>query len=217
MLYNSQVRQDTFVDKLLNKDEGFFLDIGAGTGGRAPQHAGDFSNTYFFEYYRGWNGIAIDYDRAWYDAVKDARPDTVHCEDLLEVNINEFLESIGCPENIDYISLDVDDAQWKVFNEFDWSKYKFKVLTLEHNLYQSTEHCPFTKDYPDHRKKIADEYKKYREILASHGYSILWADVVLNGYGRIEDWWVSQDLYEKYKHYKEEDIDCNEVINITFE
>ena len=104
-----------------------------------------------------------------------------------------------------------------MFNEFDWSKYKFKALTLEHNLYQSTEHCPFTKDYPDHRKKIADEYKKYRETLASHGYSILWADVVLNGYGRIEDWWVSEDLYEKYKHHKEEDIDCNEVINITFE
>ena len=140
MLYNSQVRQDTFVDKLLNKDEGFFLDIGAGTGGLPALHAGHFSNTYFFEECRQWSGIAIDYDREWYEAVKGSRPNTVYCEDLLQVNINEFLESIGCPENIDYISLDVDNAQWKVFNEFDWSKYKFKALTLEHNLYQSTEH-----------------------------------------------------------------------------
>ena len=217
MLYNSQVRQDTFVDKLLNKDEGFFLDIGAGTGGLAPQHAGDFSNTYFFEHYRGWNGIAIDYDRAWYDAVKDARPDTVYCEDLLEVNINEFLESIGCQENIDYISLDVDDAQWKVFNEFDWSKYRFKVLTLEHNLYQSLDSCEFTRNSPDYMKKIASEYHRYRKILKQHGYKILWGNVELNGYGPIEDWWVSEDIYEKHHQIKKENINCNEVINITFE
>lgn len=217
MLYNSQVRQDTFVDKLLNKDEGFFLDIGAGTGGLAPQHAGDFSNTYFFEHYRGWNGIAIDYDRAWYDAVKDARPDTVYCEDLLEVNINEFLESIGCQENIDYISLDVDDAQWKVFNEFDWSKYRFKVLTLEHNLYQSLDSCEFTRNSPDYMKKIGSEYHRYRKILKQHGYKILWGNVELNGYGPIEDWWVSEDIYEKHHQIKKENINCNEVINITFE
>lgn len=217
MLYNSQVRQDTFVDKLLNKDEGFFLDIGAGTGGLAPQHAGDFSNTYFFEHYRGWNGIAIDYDRAWYDAVKDARPDTVYCEDLLEVNINEFLESIGCQENIDYISLDVDDAQWKVFNEFDWSKYRFKVLTLEHNLYQSLDSCEFTRNSPDYMKKIDSEYHRYRKILKQHGYKILWGNVELNGYGPIEDWWVSEDIYEKHHQIKKENINCNEVINITFE
>lgn len=217
MLYNSQVRQDTFVDKLLNKDEGFFLDIGAGTGGLAPQHAGDFSNTYFFEYYRGWNGIAIDYDRAWYDAVKHARPDTVYCEDLLKVNINDFLESIGCQENIDYISLDVDDAQWKVFNEFDWSKYRFKVLTLEHNLYQSLDSCEFTRNSPDYMKKIDSEYHRYRKILKQHGYKILWGNVELNGYGPIEDWWVSEDIYEKHHQIKKENINCNEVINITFE
>tara|TARA_Y100000817_G_C16823466_1_gene530019 strand:+ start:100 stop:753 length:654 start_codon:yes stop_codon:yes gene_type:complete len=217
VLYNSQVRQDTFVDKLLNKDEGFFLDIGAGTGGLVPQHAGDFSNTYFFEHYRGWNGIAIDYDRAWYDVVKDARPDTVYCEDLLEVNINDFLESIGCQENIDYISLDVDDAQWKVFNEFDWSKYRFKVLTLEHNLYQSLDSCEFTRNSPDYMKKIDSEYHRYRKILKQHGYKILWGNVELNGYGPIEDWWVSEDIYEKHHQIKKENINCNEVINITFE
>ena len=217
MLYNSQVRQDTFVDKLLNKDEGFFLDIGAGTGGLTPQHAGDFSNTYFFERYRKWNGIAIDYDRAWYDTVKDARPDTVYCEDLLEVDINEFLESTGCQEDIDYISLDVDDAQWKVFNEFDWSKYRFKVLTLEHNLYQSLDSCEFTRNSPDYMKKIDLEYRRYRKILQHHGYKILWGNVELNGYGPIEDWWVSEEIYEKHHHIKKENINCNEVINITFE
>lgn len=182
-----------------------------------PQHAGDFSNTYFFEHYRGWNGIAIDYDRAWYEAVKDVRPDTVHCEDLLEVNINDFLESIGCQENIDYISLDVDDAQWKVFNEFDWSKYRFKVLTLEHNLYQSLDSCEFTRNSPDYMEKIGSEYHCYREILKQHGYKILWGNVELNGYGPIEDWWVSEDIYEKHHQIKKENINCNEVINITFE
>jgi hypothetical protein len=217
VLYNSQVRQDTFVDKLLDKDGGFFLDIGAGTGGLELQHAGHFSNTYFFEHYRQWSGIAVDYDRAWYDTVKDARPDTVYCEDLLKVNVNEFLESVECPENIDYISLDVDEAQWKVFNEFDWSKYKFKVLTLEHNLYQSFDSCEFTRNSPDYMEKIALEYDHYRIVLEQHGYKILWGNVDLNGYGPIEDWWVNEELYQKYEQYKQENIDCNEVINITFE
>ena len=206
-----------FVDKLLDKDEGFFLDIGAGTGGLPPQHAGDFSNTYLFEHYRKWNGIAIDYDRLWYDTVKEARPDTVYCEDLLEVNINEFLESIGGQENIDYISLDVDEAQYKVFNEFDWSKYRFKVLTLEHNLYQSLDSCEFTRNSPDYMKKIGSEYHHYREILQQHGYKILWGNVELSGYGPVEDWRVSEEIYEKHLHIKKENINCNEVINITFE
>ena len=140
-MYNAQTCQDVFVDKILNKDGGFFLDIGAGTGGLPSSNPAFYSNTYFFEAFRAWTGIAIDYDSDWYFSVKNSRTCKCVCEDLLKKNINEILSDNECPELIDYISVDVDDAQWKVFHDFDFSKYKFDVLTLEHNLFQTLESC----------------------------------------------------------------------------
>ena len=40
-MYNAQTCQDIFVDKVLNKTNGFFVDIGAGTGG-LPAHTPGF-------------------------------------------------------------------------------------------------------------------------------------------------------------------------------
>ena len=91
------------------------------------------------------------------------------------------------------------------------------MLTLEHNLYQSLDSCEFTRNSPDYMKKIGSEYHHYRKVLQQHGYKILWGNVELNGYGPVEDWWVSEDIYEKHHQIKEENINCNEVINITFE
>ncbi len=214
-MFNSQVKQDLFVNKILQKNQGFFLDIGAGTGGLTGRPVEFYSNTYFFERYRGWKGIAIDYDQNWYDNVKNKRTSTVSCVDLLEVNVNEHLESLNCPEDIDYISLDVDDAQWKVFNEFDWDKYKFKVLTLEHNLFQSQE-IELQSHTDEHKSKILNEYNVYRDVLSSKGYKILWGNIVLDGYGPVEDWWVSEEVYNKFKHYEKHDINYKEVDNADF-
>lgn len=214
-MFNSQVKQDLFVNKILQKNEGFFLDIGAGTGGLTGYPVEFYSNTYFFERYRGWKGIAIDYDEIWYNHVKNKRSCTVSCVDLLKTNINDHLDILNCPENIDYISLDVDDAQWKVFNEFDWSKYKFKVLTLEHNLFQSFD-IKLQSHSQEHKNRIKQEYDHYREVLSGYGYKILYGNVILDGYGPVEDWWVSEDLYKKYKSCKSENIDYKEVDNADF-
>ena len=214
-MFNAQVKQDIFVNKILQKNKGFFLDIGAGTGGLTGRPVEFYSNTYFFERYRGWKGIAIDYDENWYNHVKNKRTCKVSCVDLLKVNINEHLESLGCLEEIDYLSIDVDDAQWKVFNEFDWDKYKFKVLTLEHNLFQSQD-TKLQNHSDEHKERIKKEYDRYREVLRGQGYEILYADVVLDGYGPLEDWWVNKEVYEKYKSYKTENINYKEVENANF-
>ena len=71
-MYNSQIQQDKFVNEYLNKDNGFFVDIGAGTSGIHNMPVGFYSNTYFFES-RGWTGIAIDYDKIYIDSVKNQR------------------------------------------------------------------------------------------------------------------------------------------------
>lgn len=214
-MFNGQVKQDVFVNKILQKNQGFFLDVGAGTGGLTGQPVEFYSNTYFFERYRGWKGIAIDYDQNWYNNVKNKRTATVSCVDLLKVNVNEHLESLNCPEEIDYISLDVDDAQWKVFNEFDWDKYKFRVLTLEHNLFQSHD-IKLQSHSNEHKSRIQKEYAAYRNVLSSKGYKILWGNVALDGYGPVEDWWVNEEIYNKFKHYEKHDINYKEVDNADF-
>jgi len=214
-MFNGQVKQDVFVNKILQKNQGFFLDVGAGTGGLTGQSVEFYSNTYFFERYRGWKGIAIDYDQNWYNNVKNKRTATVSCVDLLKVNVNEHLESLNCPEEIDYISLDVDDAQWKVFNEFDWDKYKFRVLTLEHNLFQSHD-IKLQSHSDEHKSRIQKEYAVYRNVLSSKGYKILWGNVALDGYGPVEDWWVNEEIYNKFKHYEKHDINYKEVDNADF-
>jgi len=214
-MFNGQIKQDVFVNKILQKNQGFFLDIGAGTGGLTGYPVEFYSNTYFFERYRGWQGIAIDYDDNWYNYVKNKRTCKVSCVDLLKVNINEHLSSLSCPDAIDYISLDVDDAQFKVFNELDWDKYRFKVLTLEHNLFQSQD-IKLQDHDREHKEKIKKEYDHYREVLRSQGYEILYEDVMLDGYGPVEDWWVDKEIYKKYKSYKTKNINCKEVDNANF-
>ena len=54
MTYYSQIKQDYFIDLILDqKQEGFFIDIGA--------HDGiTLSNSYFFEKERNWNGICFE-------------------------------------------------------------------------------------------------------------------------------------------------------------
>ncbi len=211
-MYNAQACQDVFVDKLLNKDNGFFLDIGAGTGGLRGYPVNFYSNTYFFET-RNWNGIAIDYDREYIDSVKNIRKCKCLCEDLNASNINTVLQENNCPENIDYLSIDVDGAQWKVFNEFDFSKYKFKILTLEHNLFQSFENC--TQNHTsEHKEKIVYEYNQYRKKLTDIGYKILWGNVILDGYGPVEDWYVNEDTYNEYQYLKRENINCQQILNM---
>tara|TARA_B100002019_G_scaffold256463_1_gene239870 strand:- start:1384 stop:2022 length:639 start_codon:yes stop_codon:yes gene_type:complete len=212
-MFNAQACQDIFVDKVLNKTNGFFVDIGAGTGGLPAHTPGFYSNTYFFETFRNWKGIAIDYDTKWYDSVKNSRNCIVSCVDLLKTNISEHLELLDCPTQIDYLSIDVDDAQLKVFNDFDFDKYRFKVLTLEHNLFQSLQNCTQNRSQ-EHKEKIAKEHTYYREVLSSHGYKLLWDNVCLENYGPVEDWFVDEETFDKNAHIHRQYANCLETMNI---
>lgn len=51
--FYSQYKQDYFVDFILQKQKGVFLDIGANDGV-------SFSNSYYFEKEKGWTGICIE-------------------------------------------------------------------------------------------------------------------------------------------------------------
>ena len=179
--YNGQLFQDAFVDQLLDIDEGFFVDIGAGTGGVRNQPIRFFSNTHYFEKNRDWNGIAIDYDSAYIDFAKDSRKCSCVCADLLDVNINEVLEKNNCPTIVDYLSFDVDDAQEQVFDELDFERYKFKVVTFEHDLFINDG-------------RVLNLHRLSRQKFLSMGYELLLGDISLEGYGPMEDWYINPDF-----------------------
>lgn len=199
----AQFYQDFFVWQITNGQVGgFFLDIGAGVGGNIPNgnNPGFYSNTYFLEQHMGWGGIALDYDKRWCDFVSVYRPKTkVICKDLMKVNINDVLSAHGCPSKIDYLSFDVDDAQEKVFNELDFDKYKFKIITYEHNLFHSYPNCDqmHTKE---HKDKTVLRHKKDQAKLKRLGYYPLWENVGEWADRPVEDWYVNEELFEKYKH-----------------
>jgi len=67
VIYYSQYKQDKFVDKFFNKKNGgFFIDIGAHDGVT-------FSNTYFLEKERQWDGICIEPIPDVFDKLKQNR------------------------------------------------------------------------------------------------------------------------------------------------
>ena len=199
-----QFGQDCFVDKILDMDGGFFLDIGAGIShqsvGSVPIYS--MSNTYWLEHQRKWTGIGIDYDEAYINAARQSRSCKLLCVDLMENNINESLEQNDCPTNIDYLSFDVDSAQSKVLSDLDFSKYRFRVITYEHNLFRGE----------------VEEQKTSRATFESLGYKLLFGNVgymVENGIytqEAVEDWYVDIEIFQKYGHLAEECVNPVEAL-----
>lgn len=183
--HNGQFLQDFFVDTLLQKNNGFFVDIGCGVGDidLEKYHFRALSNTYALEKYRNWKGLGIDCDQNYYEMAAPFR-DKVICVDLLKSNINDALEQNNCPTKVDYLSFDIDEAQRTVLDEINFNKYKFDIITYEHNYSVSLD---------DHREYSRRKFSKL-------GYKILIGNVGDKAGCYIEDWYVSQKLYDKYKH-----------------
>jgi hypothetical protein len=51
--------------------------------------------------------------------------------DLLTVSVARLLDDFGAPPVIDYLSLDIEGAEWWAFSTFPWHRYVFLALTVE--------------------------------------------------------------------------------------
>ena len=170
-LSKSQAAQDIFVYFMLNSNDGYFLDIGS-------YDPIKINNTYLLEK-KGWNGLCIDVTD-YTNQYSVLRTCEFTCKDLMRYNINDVLSENNVPELIDYISFDVDIATFKVLNDFDFNKYKFKVMTFEHDLYSGG----------GNKRKLS------REILLKHGYKLLCSDIC-NDNNPFEDWWVNTNYIDE--------------------
>ena len=193
-----------------NKKNGFFLDIGAGTGGIKGQYNGFYSNTYYFEHLN-WGGIAIDYD---IDYIKEAsiyRKCKLINADLFNININDILRECEAPQIIDYLSFDVDDATMKVLFDIDLVSYRFNVITFEHNYFHYESKPAWSNEKSQKESKLLREIS--REKFISNGYELLCADVLFKGNNSIEDWYIHKNMFDdRMQKIKCSYKDCEKII-----
>lgn len=96
------------------------------------------------------------------------------------ITLLELLEKHNSPHTIDYISIDTEGSEFKILKNFNFDKYIFLTITVEHNYWKGTNW--------DKKEKI--KRNKIRKLLLNKGYVI---DIKLPW----EDWFVHKSIYGK--------------------
>jgi FkbM family methyltransferase len=211
MKYFSQSKQDKWVlENLLYKTDGVFVDIGAYDGIQT-------SNTHCLEKYYNWNGICVEANYLVYQklienrnciniygAISNSNGECYFSSDKISDQgiitpcfiLNDVLEKHLKNNIIDYLSLDVEGHEFTILNTIDFNKWKFKLMTVEHNLYCSG---------PEQKNKIFD-------LLTSKGYTRIVENAVcldpnpLWNNKPYEDWYVNLNFIKQNKIWKQSEI-----------
>lgn len=88
------------------------------------------------------------------------------------ISLNDLLIEFDAPTVIDYLSIDTEGSEFLILSNLDFSKWKFQVITVEHN-------------YTEQRIEIYD-------LLTSKGYRRVCQEV-----SQFDDWYLSAELAEK--------------------
>jgi FkbM family methyltransferase len=91
--------------------------------------------------------------------------------DVPTISLLDLLKKHRAPRVIDYLSMDTEGSELEILSAFDFSAYRFRVITCEHN-------------YKPNREKIF-------ALLSSHGY-----DRVFQSISEADDWYVARDVSE---------------------
>lgn len=169
--------QDIFVLTMLNgKRQGTYLEIGAAN----PFYG---NNTALLEQNYEWTGVSLDIDQQFVDAFSRERRNPCLLKDATLIDYEKFLNGLNFPRNIDYLQLDCDppDVTYKILLSIPFEKYKFAVITYEHDYY-----CDTSKSFRE----------KSRKYLESFGYVMVVGDIAPNEWRNYEDWWIHPDLID---------------------
>jgi len=174
----SQVYQDLFVLSCLNgKRNGTYLEIGSA----GPWYG---NNTALLELDFDWTGVGVDFDEKFVKEYRAARKNPVMHQNGLTINYSEVLKRIAVDGVVDYLQLDCEPSKttYDIMMRIPFDKYKFAVITYEHDHYLDR-----TKSYRT----------KSREYLLSLGYELVVSDVSPEGGSSFEDWYVHPDLVDR--------------------
>ena len=173
----SQCYQDMFVLSMTNgKSNGTYLEVGSGD-------AFHCNNTYLLESKFQWKGVGLEWNQNLVDTHNNHRSNKVFCADALNTDYEKLLDENYESTTIDYLQLDVEPAPntYEILLKIPFDKYKFRVITYEHDHYVDvTRQCR----------------EKSREYLKSKGYKLLVSNIAPHDDCPYEDWWVHPDLVE---------------------
>ncbi len=81
------------------------------------------------------------------------------------VSLNDLLEQHQAPAVIDYASIDTEGSEFDILNAFDFDRWSFRVMTVEHNF--------------------APQREDIQALLSAKGYTR-----ILESVSRFDDWYV---------------------------
>ena len=101
----------------------------------------------------------------------------IHGEEYLvkTISLEDLLKKYNAPCFIDFMSVDTEGSEWDILKDFDFTKFDFGAIFVEHN-------------FGSNREKVSD-------LLIQAGYK-----QILSKYSRWDDWFISEKLYGKYPY-----------------
>jgi len=88
--------------------------------------------------------------------------------DVQTISLVDLLAKYNAPAVIDYLSIDTEGSEYEILSSFDFFKYKFRIITCEHN-------------YTSSREKVYN-------LLTRNGY-----ERKLEKFSKVDDWYVLCD------------------------
>ena len=85
------------------------------------------------------------------------------------ISLLDLLRFHDSPPVIDYLSIDTEGSEFQILENFDFSQYKFRVITCEHN-------------FTENREKIF-------KLLSKNGYKRVWPE-----FTQFDDWYINPEL-----------------------
>jgi FkbM family methyltransferase len=107
------------------------------------------------------------------DFNRDARTNNRHYE-VETISLNDLLKLHNAPQVIDYMSVDTEGSEFSILSQFDFSSYKVKIFTIEHNY------------SPQDRENIFS-------LMSAHGYTR-----ILEPMSRWDDWYVEDAFLTRF-------------------
>jgi GR25 family glycosyltransferase involved in LPS biosynthesis len=183
---NGQALQDMFILSILNgKKNGTYLEIGA-------QEPIFQNNTAILEQNYDWKGVSVEIKQDLCNMFAEQRKNPILCKDALTIDYKKLLDENFDTTIIDYLQLDIEPSKntFECLLAIPFEKYKFAVITYEHDYYVD----------------MTETYRtKSRNYLKLMGYELVVSNVSQNENTPFEDWWVHPDLVdaetiEKFRH-----------------
>jgi len=84
------------------------------------------------------------------------------------ISLEDLLGKYDAPSVIDYLSIDTEGSEFEILSSFNFEKYKFRIITCEHN-------------YTENREKI-------HSLLNEKGYVRKYTEV-----SKFDDWFVLKE------------------------